>query len=77
MAEVNWRPRSEVSWAGLEGFLESPVGPLDHPVALWVVRRGGVVVRADDLAGAGPQGRGELGPLVRCEAGREEEAERD
>jgi len=49
--------------------LESPMGPLDHAVALQVVSRGGVVVGADDITGAGPQRRGELGFLVRREVG--------
>jgi hypothetical protein len=60
--------------AGLKGVLESPLGPLDHAVALRVVRRGGVVVRANDVRGAGPRRGGELGPLVRCEEGRNAKA---
>ena len=60
--------------AGLQGILEPPVGPLNHAVALRVVGRGGVVVGADDLAGAGPQGGGELGPLVQSQVSRHAEA---
>jgi len=37
------------------------VSPLDHAIALPMVGYGGVVVGADDVAGAGPQ----LGPQVR------------
>ena len=50
------------------------MGPLDHAVALRVVRGGGVVVRADDITGAGPQRGGELGPMVRREVGRHAKA---
>ena len=49
---------------GLQSVLQPPVSPLDHAVALQVVGHGGVVVGVDGIAGAGPQGRGELGPLV-------------
>jgi len=58
----------------LQCVLEPPVGPLDHAVTLGVVGRGGVVVRADDVAEAAPQRRGELGPLVGCEVGWDAEA---
>ncbi len=51
--------------ASFQRLLQPPVGPLDHPVALGVIGRGGVVVGPYDLTGACPEGGGELGPLVR------------
>ena len=58
----------------VERVLEAPVGPLDHAVALRVVRGGGVVVHADDIAEPRPQRGGELGALVGGEVGRNAEA---
>ena len=55
-------------------FLQPLLGPFNHTVALQVVGRGGVVVGADDVAGAGPQRGGELGSLVGDQVGRQDEA---
>ena len=41
--------------AGLQGVLEPSVGPLDHAVALRVVRCCGVVMHANDVARVRPQ----------------------
>ncbi len=50
--------------AGPEGVLQTAEEALYHPVRLWVVGSGLVVLDVEEAAEGGPQGGGELGPAV-------------
>ncbi len=53
-----------LSAAGAEGVLQAEVEAFHHPVGLWVVGGGLVVLDVEQAAEGGPQGGGELGPAV-------------
>ncbi len=50
--------------AGAEGILQAVMEAFHHPVGLWVVGSGLVVLDVEQAAEGGPQGGGELGPTV-------------
>jgi hypothetical protein len=52
------------SAAGAEGVLQAAVEAFLHPIGLWVVGNGLVVLDVEQAAEGGPQGGGELGPVV-------------
>jgi hypothetical protein len=60
--------------AGAEGVLQAAVEAFHHPVGLWVVGSGLVVLDVEQAAEGGPQGGGELGPGVRCYDCRDSES---
>ncbi len=49
---------------GAEGVLQAAVEVFYHPVGLWVVGSGLVVLDVEQAPEGGPQGGGELGPAV-------------
>jgi hypothetical protein len=50
--------------AGAKGVLQAVVEAFHHPTGLWVVGSGLVVLDVEEAAEGGPQGGGELGPVV-------------
>ena len=50
--------------AGPECILQAVVEAFNHPIGLWMVGGGLVVLDVEEAAESGPQGGGELGPAV-------------